>query len=99
VVVGTTSPNQAARYLDDGSMTKSILWDPGEAGYAMVWLAKQVLDKQQVKEGTEIPTIAKIPSLQRNTITFWTRHRSDLLLDEFKGLVESSLFEKNDASG
>src|SRR6516165_8391619 len=38
VVIGTTSPNQAGQYLDDGSMTKSILWDPGEAGYAMVWL-------------------------------------------------------------
>jgi simple sugar transport system substrate-binding protein len=70
VVIGTTSPNQAAQYLDDGSMTKSILWDPGEAGYAMVWLAKQVLDKKEVTEGTEIPTIGKITSLQGNTITY-----------------------------
>jgi simple sugar transport system substrate-binding protein len=70
VVVGTTSPNQAGQYLDDGSMTKSILWDPGEAGYAMVWLAIQVLDKKEVKEGTEIPTIGKITSLQGNTITY-----------------------------
>jgi simple sugar transport system substrate-binding protein len=70
VVVGTTSPNQAGQYLDDGSMTKSILWDPGEAGYAMVWLAEQVLDKKQVSEGTEIPTIGKIPSLKENTITY-----------------------------
>jgi simple sugar transport system substrate-binding protein len=70
VVIGTTSPNQAAQYLDDGSMTKSILWDPGEAGYAMIWLAKQVLDKKEVKEGTEIPTIGKITSLQGNTITY-----------------------------
>jgi simple sugar transport system substrate-binding protein len=69
-VIGTTSPNQAGQYLDDGSMTKSILWDPGEAGYAMVWLAKQVLDKKQVVEGAEIPTIGKIPSLQGNTITY-----------------------------
>jgi simple sugar transport system substrate-binding protein len=70
VVVGTTSPNQAGQYLDDGTMTKSILWDPGEAGYAMVWLAKQVLDKKSVTEGTEIPTIGKIPSLKGNTITY-----------------------------
>ena len=70
VVVGTTSPNQAGQYLDDGTMTKSILWDPGEAGYAMVWLAKQVLDKKQVIEGMEIPTIGKIPSLKGNTITY-----------------------------
>ncbi len=70
VVIGTTSPNQAAQYLDDGSMTKSILWDPGEAGYAMIWLAKQVLDKKEVTQGMEIPTIGKIPSLQGNTITY-----------------------------
>ena len=59
VVVGTTSPNQAGQYLDDGTMTKSIIWDPGEAGYAMVWLAKQVLDKKEVVEGEEIPTIGR----------------------------------------
>jgi simple sugar transport system substrate-binding protein len=70
VVVGTTSPNQAGQYLDDGTMTKSIIWDPGEAGYAMVWLAKQVLDKKEVIEGDEIPTIGKIPSLKGNTITY-----------------------------
>src|SRR4029077_16065573 len=62
-VVGTTSPNQAAQYLEDGSMKFTFLWDPGEAGYAMVWLAKQVLDKKEVVEGTEIPTIGKIPAL------------------------------------
>jgi len=69
-VVGTTSPNQAGQYLDDGTMTKAVLWDPGEAGYAMVWLAKQALDKKDVAEGTEIPTVGKIPSLKGNTITY-----------------------------
>ena len=69
-VVGTTSPNQAAQYLEDGSMKFTFLWDPGEAGYAMVWLAKQVLDKKEVVEGTEIPTIGKIPALKGNTIVY-----------------------------
>ena len=77
-VIGNTSPNQAAQYLDDGSMAKAILWDPGEAGYAMVWLAKQVLDKKPVNEGTEIPTLGKIPSLKGNTIVY---HRP-LILDK-----------------
>ena len=31
-VIGTTSPNQAAQYLKDGSMSASILWDPGRGG-------------------------------------------------------------------
>jgi simple sugar transport system substrate-binding protein len=69
-VVGTTSPNQAAQYLEDGSMKFTFLWDPGEAGYAMVWLAKQALDKKEVVEGTEIPTLGKIPSLKGNTIVY-----------------------------
>jgi hypothetical protein len=30
---------------------------------------------------------------------FWTRHKSDLLSDELDGLVESSLFDKNDVLG
>jgi len=63
-IVGTTSPNQAAQYLEDGSMKFTFLWDPGEAGHAMVWLAKQVLDKKEVVEGTEIPTIGKILALK-----------------------------------
>ena len=44
VVIGTTSPQQAAQYLEDGSMDYTILWDPGEAGYVMVYLAKMILD-------------------------------------------------------
>jgi ABC-type sugar transport system substrate-binding protein len=51
-------------------MTTAVLWDPGEAGYAMVWLAKQALEKKDVAEGTEIPTVGKIPSLKGNTITY-----------------------------
>jgi simple sugar transport system substrate-binding protein len=69
-VIGTTSPNQAGQYLDDGTMTKAVLWDPGEAGYAMVWLAKQALEKKDIAEGAEIPTVGKIPSLKGNTITY-----------------------------
>ena len=46
-VIGTTSPSQASKYLKDGSFNTAILWDPAEAGYAMVYLAKLVLDGKQ----------------------------------------------------
>jgi simple sugar transport system substrate-binding protein len=69
-VIGTTSPKQAAQYLEDGSMKFAFIWDPGEAGYAMVWLAKQLLDKKEIAEGTEIPSLGKIPSLKGNTIVY-----------------------------
>ncbi len=60
-VIGTTSPNQAAQYLEDESMDYSILWDPGEAGYVMVYLAKMILDGKagEVVDGIEIPNIGK----------------------------------------
>ena len=52
-VIGTTSPNQAAQFLEDGSMDYSILWDPGEAGYVMVYLAKLILEGNLLKLSME----------------------------------------------
>jgi simple sugar transport system substrate-binding protein len=71
-VIGTTSPSQAAQYLKDGSMSVSILWDPAEAGYAMVYLAKMVLDgkKDQVNVNMEIPTLGKPLSVKGNTLVY-----------------------------
>jgi len=71
-VIGTTSPSQAAQYLKDGSFSVSILWDPAEAGYAMVYLAKTVLDgkKDQVGVNFEIPTLGKPLSVKGNTLIY-----------------------------
>jgi simple sugar transport system substrate-binding protein len=59
-VVGTVIPSQAAPYLKDNSMKEGILWNPADAGYGMVWLAKYMLDGNKVANGTEIPGIGKI---------------------------------------
>ena len=59
-VVGTVIPSQAAPYLKEGSMKEGILWNPGDAGYGMVWLAKYMLDGNKVENGTEIPGIGKV---------------------------------------
>jgi simple sugar transport system substrate-binding protein len=71
-VIGTTSPSQAAQYLKDGSMSTSILWDPAEAGYAMVYLAKQVLDgkKDTVNADLDIPTLGKPLKVEGNTLIY-----------------------------
>ncbi len=71
-VVGTTSPNQASQYLKDGSMSAVILWDPGEAAYAMVYLAKLVLDgkKDQINADLDIPKIGKPLSIDGNTLVY-----------------------------
>lgn len=54
-VVGTVIPSHAAPYLKNGCLKHGILWDPKDAGYGMVWLAKYMLDGNQVKAGLEIP--------------------------------------------
>lgn len=71
-VIGTTSPGQAAQYLKDGSFTTSILWDPAEAGYAMVYLAKLVLDgkKSTIGPNLDIPTLGKPLQVKGNTLVY-----------------------------
>ncbi len=59
-VVGTVIPSQAAPYLKDGSLKQGILWNPADAGYGMVWLAKYLLEGGKVETGVEIPGIGKI---------------------------------------
>ena len=59
-VVGTVIPSQAAPYLTEGSMKEGILWNPADAGYGAVWLAKYLLDGNKIETGVEIPGIGKI---------------------------------------
>jgi simple sugar transport system substrate-binding protein len=59
-VVGTVIPSQAAPYLQDGSLKEGILWNPADAGYGMVWLAKYLLEGNEIESGTEIPGIGEV---------------------------------------
>jgi simple sugar transport system substrate-binding protein len=59
-VVGTVIPSQAAPYLKDGSLKEGILWNPADAGYGMVWLAKYLLEGNKIASGLEIPGIGKL---------------------------------------
>ena len=58
-IVGTVIPSQAAPYLTDGSMKEGLLWNPADAGFGMVWLAKYMLDGNKVVDGMEIPGLGK----------------------------------------
>ena len=71
-VIGTTAPSQAKKYIEDGSMTTAILWDPAEAGYAMVYLAKTVLEgnKDKVDVDFEIPTLGSPLLVKGNTLIY-----------------------------
>jgi simple sugar transport system substrate-binding protein len=59
-VVGTVIPGHAAPYLADGSLDHGILWDPKDAGFGMVWMAKHLLEGGQITDGLEIPNIGAI---------------------------------------
>ncbi|MDC7236143.1 MAG: autoinducer 2 ABC transporter substrate-binding protein [Sphaerochaetaceae bacterium] len=58
-VIGTTSPKEAATFLEDGAMDLCVLWSSGDASYAMVYIAKMILDgrEDEIKTGMEIPGI------------------------------------------
>lgn len=53
-IVGTVIPSHAVPYLTQGYMQHGFLWDPKDAGYALVAVAKKMIDKEPVKEGMEI---------------------------------------------
>jgi simple sugar transport system substrate-binding protein len=59
-VVGTVLPGQAAQYLADGSMDHGILWDPGDAGYAMTWVALQILEGKEIVNGMTVPGMGPV---------------------------------------
>jgi simple sugar transport system substrate-binding protein len=66
-VVGTVIPGHAAPYLKSGCMDHGILWDPKDAGYGLVWVAKQMLDGKEIEDGMEIPGMGTI-ALDGNVI-------------------------------
>lgn len=70
-VIGTTSPKEAASFLEDGAMDLCILWSSGDASYAMVYIAKLILDGKadEIKTGMEIPNIGS-PVVDGKNILF-----------------------------
>lgn len=81
-VVGTGLPTDSKPYLADGSLKVSTLWDPGQLGYLTVALAKLKLDKQEIKDGMDIPNVGKITVKDGKTIimgppTDFTKENAD----------------------
>ncbi|MGA2794243.1 MAG: autoinducer 2 ABC transporter substrate-binding protein [Roseiarcus sp.] len=59
VVVGTVLPSQAKDLIADGVIREGFLWNPTDAGYAMVAVARLVLDGKEIKDGIDIPGLGK----------------------------------------
>ncbi len=60
IVGGSAIPSSAVAYLADGSMTWAQLWDPKDAGFAMVYIAKQLLDGRRITPGMEIAGLGPV---------------------------------------
>ena len=58
-IVGTVLPSQAKPLIMDGTIREGYLWNPTDAGYAMVAVAKLVLDGTPIVDGVDIPGLGK----------------------------------------
>jgi len=57
IIVGTVIPSHAANFLKEGIMQHGYLWDPADAGYALIQVAKILLDGGEIKDGMEFPDL------------------------------------------
>ncbi|MHB8062496.1 MAG: substrate-binding domain-containing protein [Ruminiclostridium sp.] len=53
-VVGTSLPSIASKYLESGALSAIEFWDPSDAGYAMNQMALMMLQKKEIKDGSDL---------------------------------------------
>jgi simple sugar transport system substrate-binding protein len=58
-VIGTCSPSQARKYVMEGIIHQSYIWNPQEAGKAIVHLAKLMIDGTPIVDGMDFPGLGK----------------------------------------
>jgi simple sugar transport system substrate-binding protein len=58
-VLGTCSPSQARKYVLEGIIRQSYIWNPEEAGKAIVHLAKLMIDGTPIVDGMDFPGLGK----------------------------------------
>jgi simple sugar transport system substrate-binding protein len=69
VVGGSAIPSSAVTYLQDGTMKWAQLWDPKDAGYAMVQVANELLKGKKPATGMQIPGLGAM-KLSGKVISF-----------------------------
>jgi simple sugar transport system substrate-binding protein len=69
IVVGSVMPEQSAPYLKAGLIQTGSMMDPKKLGYSMVYVAKLLLDGEEIKDGMEIPGLgAAVVDFEEKTI-------------------------------
>lgn len=52
--VGTGMPNESKQFLESGAMSAATLWDPKDAGYALLSLAVKVLNNEPIENNLDL---------------------------------------------
>ena len=66
-VVGTCTPGQTQTLIEEGWVKECFLWNPVDSGYAMVAVAKVLLDGKQLASGMDIPGVGKAVITKNDT--------------------------------
>jgi len=67
-LVGGFSPSQGQKLLKEGVILEGYIWNPMEAGEAIVTLAKMVIDGKAITDGMEIPGLGNIAVDKENRV-------------------------------
>jgi simple sugar transport system substrate-binding protein len=60
IVVGPFIPSQGQKLMKMGAITRGFLWNPIDAGYAMVALGSLLAKGETPKDGMEIPGLGQV---------------------------------------
>ena len=58
-VVGAAIPSQVGQLLEDGHVKAAYLWDPRDAGYAMIAVAHRMLNGGDIVDDTDYPLLGE----------------------------------------
>jgi simple sugar transport system substrate-binding protein len=66
-IVGGFSPTQGRKLLKEGVIAEGFFFNPREAGYALIYIAKMIVDGRPIQDGLEIPGLgkAKVDAVRR----------------------------------
>lgn len=53
-IVGVGTPNEFKSYIKSGTISKMLLWDPKDSGYAMCSIAVKILSGEDVGDGSDL---------------------------------------------
>jgi simple sugar transport system substrate-binding protein len=76
-LVGTALPTRARQWIEDGTIRQGLLWNPIDAGYGLVAVARLLLDGQILADGMIVPGLGRATVDASSTLTIDRMMRID----------------------